>query len=338
MAFDGVDVTDHTDNSRQEEPESATVIVQDSALLSLPLEVLQTITRWMDAGTFFASLLTCKQLLKAAKCRPNLLRHLHSLPGLRLGLGNYSTSGLLVQFRKRAAESGCAAGVLSDVTTYSPNSRTSLSNAAFSPASPSQPNSHAHLATVNDGGIIHIYDLGKDQVRLKTELHIRPEDGSAARMEIVKMAFCSRSRDLAVLYRHLSSERGPLGKRGFFDCIPLDGTLFKLVTFHHVHTSTKGYFYDSHLQETRDIRSLDKEVPVGLALASNGLACIAWKKSGKEDNTRVTLTERDEKLMQACTYGKYCIAIGLTSRFGYRVSPFTYEIPHQFISHSISSR
>lgn len=305
MAPSGVEIINRTDKSVPEaviEPEPAT---RESRLLGLPLEILQTITWYMDAGTFFASLLTCKQLFKAAKSKPNLLRHLYNFPGLRLGLEDISTSDLLLQFRKRAAENGCAAGVLADITTFSRISRRSLSNAAFSPADLSQPGSPVHLATVLDGGVIHIYNLGEDHVRLEAELHIRPEDGNPNRMEVSRLAFCPGSRDLAVLYRHIQCEKEASVKKGLVDHRPPDSCLYKLVTLHHVHTSSKGFFYDSHLQETRVIISRDIEVPVGLALASNGYACIAWKLPGKGDKTKITLIGRDKTLMQACSYGQY---------------------------------
>lgn len=298
----GVEVIDLTNNSVAQPSQK---IVQDSILLGLPLEVFQTIIWYMDAGTFFASLLTCKQFLKAAQCKPNLLRHLYNIPGLRLGLEDLSTSELQLQFRKRAAESGCAAGVLADVTRFSQTSQISLSNATFSPASPSQPGSHAHLATVHDGGIIHIYDLGKHHVRLKAELLIGPEDGNPHRLEVFGLAFSPGSRDLAVLYRQIPGRKKLFGERGFFDHRPPGSCLYKLVTFPHVYMSTNGSFYDSHQPETREVTTSHIETPVGLALASNGHACIAWKTPCNEDKTNVTLIGRDEILMQSCRYGQY---------------------------------
>ena len=276
-------------------------IVQDSPLLSLPIEVFQIMTRHMDAGTFYASLLTCKYFLKAAECRRNLIHHLYSLPGLRLGLDDVPTSDLLLQFRKRAAESACA-GVLAHITKYQQASRISLSNAAFSPANSSHPESQAHVAMIHDGGVIQIYDLGKHHVRLKAELHIRPEDGNDSRMEIVRMAFAPCSRDLAVLYRYLPHSTKSSVKE-IYEHDTLSKTAYKLVTFHHLWARTKGYFYDSHQQETKEVVVSDTEVPVGLALASNGYACLASRNQTQEHATNLTLIGRDEKLMEACTYG-----------------------------------
>ena len=279
-------------------------VVQDSVLLKLPLEVFQTITWHMDAGTFFASLFTCKHFLEAAKCRPNIIRHLYSLPGLRLGLDETSVADLLLQFRKRAAESGCAAGVLAHITRYRQTSRTSLSNAAFSPANPCQPDSQVHLATVHDGGIIQVYDLGEHHVRLKVELHIRPEDEDERRMEVVRMAFAPKSRDLAVLYHHIPSMDRSGVQRDFRDRTASCERIYKLVTFHHLSARTKGFFYNSHQQETRDIKAMGAEIPIGLALAGKGDACIAWKNQSIQYTTNITLIGRDDKLMEACNYGE----------------------------------
>ena len=297
-------VMDRASLNKMDEADPKMEITQDSALLDLPLEVFQLITRYMDAATFYTSLLTCQYFLKAAKCRPNVIQHLYNLPGLRLGLDELSTSDLLLQYRKRAAESGCAAGTLADVTKYQQTSQTSLSNAAFSPANVPQPASQAHVATVHDGGTIQIYDLGKHHVRLKVELHIRPEDNNESRMEIVKMAFAPCSRDLAVLYRHLPHSLKSNRKKQGFTHDSTGKKVFKLVTFHSLLARTKGYFYDSHQQETKDIRVSDVYIPVGLALAANGNACIAWKNQIYEPITTLTLIGRDEKLMEACSYGQ----------------------------------
>ena len=285
------------------ETETAAEIRQDSALLKLPIEVFQTITWHMDVGTFFASLLTCQHFYAAAQSKPTLLRHINSIPGLRLGLDDLSNADLLLRFRKRAAESGCAAGVLSDVTRFSSASRTPVSHAVFSPATPSEPGSIAQLVTVHEGSIIQIYDLGKHHVRHKTELRLEPsKDESGYRMDIVKMAISSGSRDLAVLYRSWYDVRdtcvGPF-ETGLFN----DPT-YKLVTFHRVSAKTKGYFYCSTQQEKRDVNnSEEEEEPVGLALASNGNACIAWKRPASQSETEIWLVGRDDKLMEACGYG-----------------------------------
>lgn len=310
MVPDIVNATPQEDSPPDSKPESdtQTEIQQTSTLLKLPIEVFQTITWHMDIGTFFISLLTCKFFLAAAQSRPNLHRHIGSLPGLKLGFDSITTPDLLLQLRKRAAESGCAAGVLSNLTLYGPASRIPLSNAVFSPAVPGQRGSVPQLATVEEGGAIQIYDLGKDHIRHKAELHIEPtDDDNGCRIEIQKMAFSSESQDLAVLYRshntrcHLIAETFDVG----------DPT-YRLVTFHRLHAKTKKYFYSSSQQETRnigvrnearDISISNADTPVGLALASNGNACISLQQHGNCNDTKVFLIGRNEKMMEACSYG-----------------------------------
>ena len=161
------------------------------------------------------------------------------------------------------------------------------------------------MATVQEGSIIQIYDLGKHHVRHKTELRIEPSrDEYGCRMEVVKMAISSGSRDLAVLYRSWYSVEnpavGPQASGGFND------PTYKLVTFHRLFAKTKGYFYCTTQQEKRDINnSEEEEVPVGLALASSGNACIAWKHPARQSETKIWLVGRDDKLMEACAYGQY---------------------------------
>ena len=286
-------------------PEAPTKIQQTSTLLKLPLEVFQTITWHMDIGTFFISLLTCKFFLAAAQSRPNLHRHIGSLPGLKLGFDSITTSDLLLQFRRRAAESGCAAGVLSDLTLYAPASRIPLSNAVFSPACPGQPGTVAQLATVHEGGAIQIYDLGRHHVRHKAELQIEPtEDENGCRIEIHKMAFSPESQDLAVLYRSYKYTMSSFESRKPPEFFDLGDPTYKLVTFHRLHAKTKKYFYSSSQQETRDINNHNDDMPVGLALASNGNACISWKQPAKQNETKILLIGRDEKMMEACSHGE----------------------------------
>lgn len=290
-------------------PEAHVKIQQTSALLKLPIEVFQTITWHMDVGTFFISLLTCKFFLAAAQSRPNLHRHFGSLPGLKLGFDSITTPNLLLQFRRRAAESGCAAGVLSDLTLYAPASRIPLSNAVFSPTCPSQPGTVAQLATVHEGGALQIYDLGKHHVRHKAELHIEPvhieptEDENGCRIEILKMAFSPESQDLAVLYRSYNYTMSSYESRKPPEFFELGDPIYRLVTFHRLHAKTKKYFYSSSQQETRNIYGHSDGTPVGLALASNGNACISWKQPAKYNETKILLIGRDEKMMEACSHG-----------------------------------
>ena len=270
-------------------------VTQDSALLRLPNELLQIISTHMDAGTFFASLLTSKRFLEVALSRSLLFHHLNRIPGLTLGLNDLPTPDLLVLFRKRAAQSGCAAGVLANVTKYT--HQRGLSSAVFIPSDPSQPGHVAQMVTIQSDGILQIYDLPEDYVRRRIELHIRPEGGRpSTRFEILKITFSPGSRDLAVLYRQreCSQNRLPFPKRTAF---AREAEVYRLVTFHRCFAETLGYFYDSSLQETRDIIEYDDQTPVGLALASNGNACISWKGTGRHKKSKACLVRRNKKIM-----------------------------------------
>ncbi|SLM38582.1 F-box domain [Lasallia pustulata] len=271
-------------------------------LLDLPLEVLQTILWHMDPGTLFISLFTCKEIFNAAKAKKLLLHQIGSIPGLRLGLGeNVPTPELLTEFRLRAAANLLGVGVLADVARYAPGNN--LINVRQCVLSPGAPDTPAQLATVyQHHPVVSIYELTADHIRLKAELKmdlIRNGAGGFCNVEVLKVAF-SASRDLAVLYRYtLHSERAS----PFVDeaAAKAKHTL-KLVTFHHCRAATKGWFYTSNVQETRDISYRSDTYPVGLALAINGNACIAWKSPSDANTTGVCLYGRDAKLMDACCY------------------------------------
>lgn len=271
-----------------------------SNLLSLPPEILQTIGWHMDASAFYTSLLTCKRFMEVATCRPNILRHLYNLPGIQLGLNDIPTAQLLLVFRKRATECLCGAGVLADVRRWNPvPSMASFSKAIFSPGPPPQ------FATAQDFAMVRVYELTSHHVRLKAELQTYAwEAGDISALDIIKMAFSS-SLDLAVLYR----ARKPIKKHKvspFVDELAeTDKQMLKLVTFPRLHTSSRGFFYSSHQQETRDIRcGIDVE-PVGLAIASNGNACIAYKTPEARGSTEMWLIGRNNKLMDANNYGQF---------------------------------
>lgn len=275
-------------------PETRLKIEQNSALLRLPNELLQIIIKNMDAGTFLASLLTSKLFLEVALSRPLLFHHLSHIPGLTLGLIDLSTPDLLTFFRKRAAQSGCAAGALANVTKYT--HQRGLSNAVLIPPDPSQPGNLAHLVTTQWDGVLQLYDLAENHVRRRVELHIRPEGGySSTRFEILKVSFSPTSRDLAVLYRQREHSRNASPSTRRIDSAR-DSEIYQLVTFHRCFAKTLGFFYDSFLQETRAINEPGGE-PVGLALASNGNACIAWKSPNWLNRTKICLVGRNEKIM-----------------------------------------
>ena len=255
---------------------------QDSAFLRLPNELLQLITKHMDAGTFFACLLTSKRLLEIALSRPLLFHHLNRIPGLTLGLTDLPTPDLLLFFRQRAAQSGCAAGALANVTKYAHHPGMSI--AQFIPSDPTQPGYSSQLVTTQWDGVLQIYDLAEHHVRRRVELHIRPEGwDSSTRVEILKVSFSPTSRDLAVLYRRRD--------------LPPECEIYRLVTFHRCFAKTLGYFYDSFLQETRYLEKPEDQKAVGLALASNGNACIVWKSPDRLNKPRICLVGRNKKIM-----------------------------------------
>lgn len=270
-------------------------------LLDLPLEIFQLITWHMDTSTFYTSLLTCKRFLHAAECRQNILRHLLRLPGLRLGLPDVSNPQLLSIFRKRAAMSLCGAGILADVKRYAPiPSSVSLVKAVFSAGSP------AHLAIAQNFHIVHIYDLSHTSVRLKIELQSIFPQSSAVNDEydVVKMAFSS-TRDLAILYKP-KMPMGMLASSSFVKNIKRVTNVLKLVTFHPI-PHAKGHFYSNDQQESRDIECDIDYLPVGLAIAVNGNACISFKPpgiQGRDGGTELWLVLRSKHL-NACSYGQF---------------------------------
>ena len=275
---------------------------QNSPFLRLPNELLQIILKHMDAGTFFASLLTSKRFSEVALSKSLLLHNLNRIPGLNLGL-DLPTPDLLRLFRKRAAQCGCAAGALANVTKYA--HQPGMRNAVLIPSDPSQNSNLAQLVTIQWDGVLQIHDLAESYVRRRFELHIRPEGSCASsRFEILKITFSSSSRDLAVLYRQRehSEKVAPLSK-GTASTQNLE--LYKLVTFHRCYAKSLGYFYDSSLQETRDIKDIEsQQTPVGLALASDGNACIVWKSSNRLRKSKICLVRRNEKIM-VCTDSMY---------------------------------
>ena len=293
---------------------------EESMMLDrLPPELLQTIFWHMDPGTFFVSLFICKAFLEAAACKPLLLRHLRSLPGISLGLDDLYAQGLLMMFRKRASEQLLGAAVFADVATYSSDTLAKVGQWVLATDTTSH-SAQAHLATVQTNAVVRIYELNKHYVRLKTELkahpraRLSPTQSSSpfgvkvpqvigtADLEVLKMAFSSH-RDLAVLYRvkSTSEDVSPLVDD---DAPTKDRMPLKLVVFHRAHSKMKGHFFSSDLQETRDIEYRVGSEPVGLGIAASGEACIAWHSDNEEDETQVILYGRDAKVMEAGDFGE----------------------------------
>ena len=296
-------VVPHTPDHVSSLPRSETRLdtSQNSAFLRLPNELIQLITKHMDVGTFFASLSTSKRFLELALSRPLLFHHLNRIPGLTLGLTDLPTPDLLLFFRQRAAENGCAAATLANVTKYA--HQPGMSSAVFIPSDPSQPGNLAQLVTTQWDGVLQVYDLSENHVRRRFELYIRPEGGClSTRVEILKVSFSPSSRDLAVLYRQKENTQNASPPPKISESSH-DIEIYKLVTFHRCFAKTLGYFYDSFLQETRDIEMTKGQRPFGLALASNGIACIAWESCERLSQAKICLIGRNEKIM-VCAFSK----------------------------------
>lgn len=272
-------------------------------LLDLPNEILQLIAWHMDAPTFYISLLTCKKIKDMADCRRNILRHIESLPGTRLGLDPLSTTELLLFFRKKAAESLCGAGVLANVHKYGTTANlTKSSKAVFSPGT-SLGKPHL-LATLQDFATVNVYELTARKVRLKSELRPRFEtDGLSDDIEVIRIAF-SINQDLAILYRVQTPAKKQKPSPFVDELAERDSQILRLVTFHRLHARMKGHFYSSHVYETRDIVCDISVEPVGLAIASNLNACIAYSSQEVKLGTEIMLVGRNDRMMEDSNYGQ----------------------------------
>lgn len=227
------------------ENRDATVAIERSFLLSLPAEVLQNVLFHMDHATYFTCLLSCKTVFQAAQSRRTILHQLDRMLGLRIGYGNLDSLNLFGLFRRRAAKSIVAAGVLADITRYAPSDDlTNISRTVISPGRPTL------IATAHDHGEVNIYELSRKTVRFKAELRTETYFDEHLQlgyhMEIFKMAF-SPDKDLAVLCRMRMSKEVPSPVAHGGDCeVMVVGTqCYKLVTFHRCYAKTKGYFYSS---------------------------------------------------------------------------------------------
>ena len=284
---------------------------QRPLLLSLPLEILQTILWHMNVGTFVLSALVCKTIKDASLTKSLMMKHLRQLPGLRLGLDDLALPDLYACLRKRAAQNFSSCAVSANVTEYSPPVH--LRRMAISALSSPNP---ALLATAHDYAAIQIYELRSDIIRFKYELRLCFWDADCASdLEILKLAF-SPSRDVAVLYRHRTlppSKATPFSNHR-------STCEMKLCVFHRMFNQNKGYFYCSTQREIRDITCTFEDRPVGLALASDGKVCITWK-CDIDGTSEVCIYGRDPKAMAAHQHGTFsslafdpCLFINLMIR------------------------
>ena len=243
-------------------------------LFDLPFEILRMIALQLDVATFYIWPLTCKKLLTVAKDRQTIFHHLQHLPGLREGFETMSTPLLWGQFRKRAAESLCGAGVLADIKSYtasytyrcnSGSSRYKVSKPVFSFALP------AMIAMADDLGIIRVFILDDRGIRLIAELHppsVKLRDSFAA--VVLKMAF-SNNNDLAVLYKHLeqTKEVSPFYHR------TKPGPLMVVIYWRRL--SPHGdisYLVPEY--EPAEIPGFEETECISLAVAPNGNLCLGW--------------------------------------------------------------
>lgn len=283
-------------------------------LLNLPFEILQTILWHMDAATFYTSFLTCKKFMEVAQSRRIILRHLCNLPGLRLGLADLSALELLLLFRKRAAQGLSGARVLATIKTYIPthyNPKPSMSiGEASSPSyysdsvqSKGQRASRYILsksafaqgrikvvAMVCDFGLIHVFELTAQGVLLRAELDHRSSGPAVVfRYLVSNMAF-SNFLDLAVLHK-------PQFANKVLEYSPFhqytEPLTFRLVTYECLDSLlSNDLLYPAELQSVREIVPPHNAEPVGLAVAQNGNACIAWKSCRNKSRTQLMLISR----------------------------------------------
>lgn len=78
-----------------------------------------------------------------------------------------------------------------------------------------------------------------------------------------------------------------------------------MTVFHRCKSTSRGHFYSSEEQDTRDVLYAKFPKPLGFAIASNGTACISWDSGCYEPRCRVWLVWRNDSLMQSSNYGRY---------------------------------
>lgn len=268
-------------------------------LLDLPPEVLQNILWHMDPGTLLACLFVSQRFLELAHSRRVLLRQLHFLPGIRMGLEDLSTYDIFLLFRRRATRNLCGSGVLARVTKYSPGQReVNVPLCVFYAGDP------AGLAVTYRGqAVIRLFDLSERCRLPKLDLlaHLFQVEDPDGRVELLKVAF-SEGRDVAALYSYTPhfGNGGPMVR----EAIAASEHILKLVVFKYTPPSTEKATNYSGPQEVRDILIPRGTEPVGLAIGNNGLVCIAWSRVGHRQTARICLYARDSVLMDSYGYGQ----------------------------------
>ena len=270
------------------------------SLLDLPPEVLEMIAFQMDVATFYTSLFICAALAQVFQTQRNLLHHISTLTGSCCGIRHLDAARLGQIFRSKATKSFCAAQTLTDQMRYVlSDGHPLISKSIISYTTPPL------LATVDHIGTVNIYSIVDTVVCPVARLSLlEMAPFNPCRMTAVKMAF-STSGDLAIL---LKPQQLPEKSHDFS---PLETRLhtwdLSLVTFLANETPDGGFAYASCRRETRVISCFVSAIPLGLALAPLGVACIAWKD--QYDNSSVWYIGRNAELMAKTDYGQFALLL-----------------------------
>lgn len=126
----------------------------------------------------------------------------------------------------------------------------------------------------DDRGIIRVFKLDDQRIRLASELHPQSLNPSDQRgMAVLKMAF-STNHDLAVVYKSLEQtkvlEVSPFYRRA--KSVPL-----MIVVYRCMLSPTGDIYYSVEEHETTEVRCPPGTECVGLAVAPNGNVCVGWQ-------------------------------------------------------------
>ena len=134
--------------------------------LPLPPEIVDRIFWHLDVGSYFVTLMTCKQFWVVASSRRNLLRQIQRIPGLRNGLENLSTRDLFIEFRRRACKAACGSEVMADVKGAPIPSGSIHSMSTMTTFQSRLGRSTVVLAIPHHDASVAIYSVSKDDVNL----------------------------------------------------------------------------------------------------------------------------------------------------------------------------
>lgn len=273
-------------------------------LLDLPPEVLQNILWHVDPGTLLVCLFVNQKFLELAHSKRILLHQLRSIPGLTVGIEDLNTYDAFMLFRRRATQNLCGSSVLAQLTKYQTGRRkVNVPLCVFYAGDP------ACLAVTYRGrAVLRLYDFKEERIRPKIDLnaHLFQGEESDGHIELLKVAF-SETRDVAGLYAYTPhiGNGGPL----VMDAIARSKCVLRLVVFKYTPTPTEEDTDYPVRQETRDILIRWGTEPVSLAIANDGLACIAWSRVDRRCATRFSFYARSSnRIVDACGYGQSAYA------------------------------